>query len=84
MLKLFSRLEFHINAIYGQAGICNNMLVTEMRRRIFLEIMESVVFAERFAVFDVKLISSILEMLELPEEEHAASVLQYHPTIEVN
>jgi len=46
------------------------MLVTEMRRRIFLETMETLIFAEKEAIFDEKLIVSILNSLDLPKEEY--------------
>lgn len=46
------------------------MLVTEMRRRIFLETMETFIFAEKEAIFDEKLIVSILNTLDLPKEEY--------------
>lgn len=82
MLKLFNRINFHLSELYGDRGIQNNMLVTEMRKRIFLEVMETMVFAEKEAIYDEKLVGEILEILELPKEEHILSVLKYYPEIE--
>lgn len=58
------------------------MLVTEMRKRIFLEVMETMVFAEKDAIYDEKMICDILEMLDLPKEEYSLSVLKHYPEIE--
>ncbi|KAL4485768.1 hypothetical protein ABPG72_012308 [Tetrahymena utriculariae] len=82
IIKLFKRINFHLLELYGDKGIQNNMLVTEIRKRIFLEVMETMVFAEKEAIYDEKMVYDILEVLELPKEEHQLSVLKHYPEIE--
>ena len=82
IIKVFKRINFHLLELYGNKGIQNNMLVTDMRKRIFLEVMEAMIFAEKDAIYDEKMICDILAMLELPKEEYSLSVLKYYPEIE--
>lgn len=83
VLKLCRRFTFQIRQVSGEGGISNNILTEQLRQLFYQDIADVFFMQDREAIDNQELQRFVLQVLELPAEDHRLCLVQHHPAIEL-